>query len=98
DEEKIQETGSKLEKGLETRIYIDDRIRVSKKSYLQLGLSYSNFNVENKDYSALQMQSSFRKRIGNSWIGHVSLGNSTQFLHYLPNSTVGLPTDIWLPS
>lgn len=94
----VSVTGAKNEQALESRIYIEDDMKLNDKTYLSLGLNYSNFLVEDNNYNGLQYQLNFRKILGKDWIGHFAVGNSMQFLHFLPNSTIGLPTDIWLPS
>ena len=91
-------TGENTELGLETRVYVEDDIKLREETYFSLGLNYSFFALEDKNYSGIQFQTSLRQSLGNAWIGHVALGNTMQFLHFLPNSTLGLPTDIWLPS
>lgn len=96
--EQVSVTGSKKENALETRLFVEDDIKLSEKAYLSLGLNYSNFIVESKDYNGLQYQVNYRQILNKDWIGHIAVGSAMQFLHFLPNSTIGLPTDIWLPS
>jgi len=91
-------TGSRAELGSETRVYLEDDVKLNEEKYLSLGINYSLFGLEGKNYEGMQFQTSYRQSFGPAWIGHIAVGNTMQFLHFLPNSTLGLPTDIWLPS
>jgi hypothetical protein len=83
---------------LEWNLYAEDDWDISPKVSANIGLHYSGFSVEGKVYQSLQPRLSLRYQFLPAWSVKGSLVRMTQYIHLLTNTTIGLPTDLWLPS
>jgi len=59
---------------------------------------YSGFFLKNKWYQSWQPRVSMRYLINENISLKAAFTQMDQYIHLLTNSTVGLPTDLWLPS
>ncbi|MCT4586194.1 MAG: TonB-dependent receptor [Carboxylicivirga sp.] len=82
----------------EMSIYAEDDIEISGRLKANLGLHYSAFNVENTWYSSLEPRASMRYLLNDQLTFKMAYSKMQQYLHLLSNSTIGLPTDLWLPA
>lgn len=82
----------------EMMIYLEDDIDISKTIKLNAGLHYSNFHVQGITYHSLEPRLSARIMLTNRLSAKVSYTNMQQYLHLLANSSMGLPTDLWVPT
>ena len=82
----------------ETGLYIEDDYMINEHLKANVGLHYSAFIVENKLYHSLQPRISARYLLNNGWAVKGSFANMQQNIHLLTNSSIGLPTDLWVPS
>ncbi len=89
--------GSNIIKAHEYNFYVEGDWKVSNKLKANIGIHSSNFFVEGKSYYSFQPRVSFRYLLNKKSSVKVSYANMTQFLHLLSNSSVGLPTDLWVP-
>ncbi|NBW36530.1 MAG: TonB-dependent receptor [Cytophagia bacterium] len=82
----------------EGAIYAEDDWTVGDRLKINAGLHASNFSVEETSYQSLQPRISARYLLGNDIAAKASYTTMTQFIHFLTNAGIGLPTDMWLPS
>lgn len=83
---------------VESFAYVENDFLIGKKLSLNVGLHAARLDVEGKTYNSLQPRLSAywqtTKRLG--W--KASYGEMAQFVHLLSNSSIGLPTDLWVPA
>ncbi len=78
-------------------LYIEDTWKPNKKITLNVGLSFNSIDVKNRRYNLVQPRFSGHYAISkNIYIGG-SFTRMQQNLQILPNNSIGLPIDIWLP-
>lgn len=77
--------------------YVEDDIRLSDKLKANIGLHWTGFWVRNKMYNALQPRVALRYLINDRLSAKASFVQMNQFINLLTNTTVGLPTDLWVP-
>jgi outer membrane receptor for ferrienterochelin and colicin len=78
-------------------VYVEDDINVFKNLKANVGVHYSGFYVNNTYYQSVQPRVSARFLISENVSIKAAYSEMTQYLHLLTNSTIGLPTDLWLP-
>jgi len=77
--------------------YIEDDFKLGSRFNFNVGLHYSNFFVNNTWYHSLQPRIAGRFLIADNFTLKASYVEMSQYLHLLSNSTIGLPTDLWVP-
>ncbi|MBN2520700.1 MAG: TonB-dependent receptor [Bacteroidales bacterium] len=78
-------------------IYIEDEVKIGEIIKINAGAHFSTFFVKGKTYKSIEPRLSGRIMI-NQWLSaKASYVHMTQYLHLLANSTLGLPTDLWVP-
>lgn len=77
--------------------YAEDDWTISPKLRANVGVHYANQFVNGCVWHSLQPRISARYLLGHESSIKVSYNQMTQFLHLLTNSSVGLPTDLWVP-
>lgn len=82
----------------EMMIYVEDEITLSYAIKLNAGLHYSNFNVQGSTYHSLEPRLSARYMVTSRISAKASYTKMQQYLHLLTNSSMGLPTDLWVPA
>ena len=83
---------------LEYALYAEDDVRLGSRLKANLGLHTSGFFVDGEFYASLQPRLSLRYLLPSHWAVKASYARMRQYIHLLSNSTVGLPTDLWLPA
>jgi outer membrane receptor for ferrienterochelin and colicin len=78
-------------------LYAEDDINITKKIKTNIGLHYSGFHVENTFYHSLQPRIALRYKITQNMALKGAYTHMAQYIHLLSNTTIGLPTDLWLP-
>lgn len=81
----------------EISAYVEDDWSLSRRLRVNAGVHYANQLVAGRVWQSLQPRLSARYLIGQQASLKVSYNRMTQFLHLLTNSSVGLPTDLWVP-
>lgn len=81
----------------ETMAYIEDNISLGYALKLNLGLHYSMFNVQQETYHSLQPRLSMRWLLSDRVSIKAGYAAMSQNVHLLSNSSVSLPTDLWVP-
>jgi len=77
--------------------YLEDELRLGKLK-ANLGLHASGFTISNKNYFYLQPRIGLRYLLNKKWSLKVSYAAMTQYINLLTNESIGLPTDLWVPS
>ena len=83
---------------LEYSLYGEDDVQLSDRLKANVGLHTSGFLVNDEFYTSLQPRVSMRYLLPSDWAVKASYALMRQYIHLLSNSTVGLPTDLWLPA
>ncbi|MBN2215542.1 MAG: TonB-dependent receptor plug domain-containing protein [Bacteroidales bacterium] len=81
----------------EAFVFIEDDLTISKKLKANIGMHYSSVLVKSAFYQSLQPRISARYLLTNNWSVKASYIRMVQYINLLTNTTVGLPTDLWLP-
>ena len=79
-------------------VYLEDKYQINDVNTLNVGLRQDVFNVNNTIYTDLQPRISFSRRINESVNLDLGYGRTAQFIHLVVNSSLNLPTDLWIPS
>ncbi|MBN2610496.1 MAG: TonB-dependent receptor plug domain-containing protein [Bacteroidales bacterium] len=82
----------------EISFYIEDDFDVTKRLKVNAGAHASSFFVRFENYFSLQPRISARYLFANNLSVKGSVANMVQYIHLLTNSSVSLPTDLWLPA
>jgi len=82
----------------EMAIYAGDEFDASKKFSVNYGIRIPFFTVSGKTYSFVEPRITTKLSVGSTASLKAAYTRMNQFLHLIPNSTAGLPTDIWIPS
>lgn len=86
-----------LLKNLEFAAYLEDEFTVADFMEFQLGLRYSMFMTDKMNYSFIEPRSSIRFMPIKGQVLSMAYSRTTQPIHLLTNSSVGFPTDQWVP-
>lgn len=89
--------GNRSIRAHELAAYIEDDIEFTALLKGNVGLHYSGFYVGDTYYQSLQPRLSMRYLMSEKWSLKGAFSTMTQYVHLLANSSVGLPTDLWLP-
>ena len=81
----------------ELMAYAEDDWRINDKFKVNFGLNLTGFAVQGKFYPSLQPRLSGRWLITDRLSAKVGYAYMTQYLHLLSNSSISLPTDLWVP-
>ncbi|MDX5417594.1 MAG: TonB-dependent receptor [Hymenobacteraceae bacterium] len=97
------ETTNEMELGtnteaLETAVYVEDDVRLSEKLKINIGGRFNSFTVEGETYTSLEPRLAARYLLNNRLALKASYAQTSQFIHLLSNSGIGLPTDLWVPA
>ena len=83
---------------LEYSLYGEDDVHLTDRLKANVGLHSSGFLVNDEFYTSVQPRVSTRYLLPSDWAVKASYALMRQYIHLLSNSTVGLPTDLWLPA
>ncbi|PLX07180.1 MAG: TonB-dependent receptor [Marinilabiliales bacterium] len=78
--------------------YAEDNWNINGIFKVNLGIHYSGFAVQDRYYDSFQPRVSMRAIINERMSIKAAYSEMNQYIHLLTNSTIGLPTDLWLPS
>jgi hypothetical protein len=84
--------------GSESALYVEDDYRLSPRLKVNAGLRLSSFYVDSKLYPSLEPRLAMRYMLTDEWALKASYARTTQYIHLLTNSGIGLPTDLWVPA
>jgi hypothetical protein len=77
--------------------YAEDQISLGSRLTVNLGVHLTGFLVQNSHYTSLQPRISAHYLLSKKWALKASYTEMQQFLHLLSNTSIGLPTDLWVP-
>lgn len=98
DGEDVTETmGSSKVYAHEMMLFAEDDWELGERIKLNLGINVSGFVVGSKLYCSPQPRLSGRLMINDDLSLKVGYARMTQYAHLLSNSTISLPTDLWVP-
>lgn len=81
----------------ENNIFIENNIKIGKKFTVNAGVNYTTFVLSDTTFHSLQPRVSASWEIFKGFSLQCGYSRMTQNLHYLTNSGIGLPSDIWIP-
>jgi outer membrane receptor for ferrienterochelin and colicin len=81
-----------------SEIYAEAEISISEKVTGNFGLRGGNMSTQNKSYWSLRPRASVRYLFSEQVSGKVSYSRMKQYLHQLQNTTLGIPTELWVSS
>lgn len=81
----------------EIDFYIEDDIKIGARIKTNIGLHLSGFAVREKFYTSIQPRISARYMVNEKMSVKASYAKMTQYIHLLSNTSIGLPTDLWVP-
>ncbi|MCF6364704.1 MAG: TonB-dependent receptor [Bacteroidales bacterium] len=90
--------GSKNIYAQEYSVYAEDDIKIGNKLKFNIGGRISGLSVQDTFYYSIEPRISARFLLSDNWSVKAAYSQMTQYLHFLTNSTIGLPTDLWLPA
>ncbi len=83
----------------EYTLYVEDDWKATSRLRINVGLHYGGFLTEKgKHYGSLQPRFNARYMLNQGWAIKTAYSTMQQNIHLLTNETIGLPTDLWLPS
>ena len=77
--------------------YIEDDVSLGTRIKANVGLHLSGFSVRNTFYTSLQPRFSMRYMVNEKMSVKTSYARMAQYIHLLSNTSIGLPTDLWVP-
>ncbi len=81
----------------EFRIYVEDDFKLGEKHRINAGIHYSGFFVGSKTYLSIEPRFSYRYSLSDNVSLKAAYSRMNQYIHLLTQSSMGLPTDLWLP-
>jgi outer membrane cobalamin receptor len=78
--------------------YFEDDIKISKSIKINPGVYLSGFSTNDEFYYSIEPRFNGRLLIGEKSSIKLSYARMTQYLHLLSNPSIGLPTDLWVPT
>jgi len=83
--------------GIETAVYFEDAMNFKNKIKITPGIRLAMFNVKDKTYFSPEPRLSISYNIRKDLAMKLSYAMMSQFLMLMSNTTIGMPTDLWLP-
>lgn len=81
-----------------SEIYAEAEISISEKITGNFRLRGGNMSTQNKSYWSLRPRASVRYLFSEQVSGKISCSRMKQYLHQLQNTTLGIPTELWVSS
>lgn len=89
---------SEATRALEVAVYVEDDVRLSRRLKANVGVHASGFAVGETFYRSVEPRVSARLLLTEAWAVKASYAAMQQYVHLLSNSSIGLPTDLWVPA
>ncbi len=81
----------------EYSVYIEDEWDVFNKLSANVGIRYIGYYVDNNTYYSLEPRLSLRFLVNRNLSFKSAFSINNQYIHLLTNSSIGFPTDRWVP-
>lgn len=78
-------------------MYLEDEFSLNKLK-ANIGLHASGFSIKDKNYFSVQPRVGLRYLVNKKTSLKASFASMTQYINLLTNESIGLPTDLWVPS
>ncbi|WP_026472914.1 TonB-dependent receptor [Alkaliflexus imshenetskii] len=78
--------------------YLENEFTLNRRIMVNAGLHVSRFDIQNKAWHSVEPRLSARYLILPHMAFKTSYAYTTQYLHLITNTTMGLPTDLWVPA
>ncbi len=85
-------------RAFDASVYLEDNLTWTSRLKTNLGVRASTFLVEETNYWTVQPRLSIRYLLPQEWALKGSYSLMRQPIHLLTNSSIGLPTDLWVSS
>ncbi len=85
-------------KATEFALYAEDDWKITDRLRVNTGLHFSGFAPSGKAYFSLQPRFNARYLFDRGYSVKAGFSTMQQYIHLLTNESIGLPTDLWLPS
>ncbi len=82
----------------ETGLYAEDDYALTDRLKLNAGGRLNVFDVQGTRYFSPEPRLSARYALTENWALKAAYARTSQFVHLLTNSGIGLPTDLWVPA
>ncbi len=82
----------------ESHLYIEDDYKVTDKLKVNMGLHFSNAILRGKLFPSVEPRLAVRYLLDKRTSIKASYSYMRQYVHLLSTSTIGLPTDLWVPA
>jgi hypothetical protein len=79
-------------------LYVEDDWKATSRLRFNYGLHASGFVLKDQPYYSLQPRVNARFLAGGGWAVKGAFSTMRQYIHLLTNESLGLPTDLWLPT
>ena len=89
--------GGELMRGYEATVYVEDSYTPWSWLKLNYGLRGSLYHTGGKTYPSLEPRLGARALITKDFAFKASYSYTSQYVHMLSNSSISLPTDLWVP-
>ncbi len=83
---------------VESGIYVEDYYKPFNRMKIMAGLRYSLYAIADKYYNMLEPRFSSSFKLAETSALKASYALTSQYIHLLSNTGIGLPTDLWVPS
>ncbi|PRY13686.1 outer membrane receptor for ferrienterochelin and colicin [Pontibacter ummariensis] len=83
---------------VEASVYVEDDVRLSDKLKVNIGARLNSFFVNGASYLSFEPRIAARYLLNDRLALKASYAKTSQFIHLLTNSGIGLPTDLWVPA
>lgn len=83
---------------VETGLYVEDDWRLTDRLKANIGFRLSGCGVGGQYFASPEPRVSARYFLTEDWAVKAAYARTTQYIHLLTNSGIGLPTDLWVPA
>jgi hypothetical protein len=84
--------------GLEMAVYLEDKIKINKKTELNTGLRMNIFSMGNTQYYFPEPRIQLNYNPNKNWMLNAAYTHMTQYVNLISTGMMGLPSEIWIPS
>ncbi len=85
-------------KAIESGVYFEDRWEINSRWHLSSGMHIAGFFVQGTYYLDPQLRVSLDFQPRSNLAFNIGYSRMAQYLHHLTSSSIGLPTDLWVPT
>ena len=83
---------------LHYNFYVENKINIGKRLFVNLGLRNSNLNINGKTFTSIEPRLLFNFKLNKSTSLKGAYTQMQQNLHLLSTTGLGMPIDLWLPA